>query len=119
LLAERGLDVVAIDPAALAPQGAHHPRVTHLRVRAEDAELGSETFDLLTNDMVMDPADSALEMVGLAPVLRHGGLAVMTLKLPYRQPWPSIGALARSWSASTTCCPCATSHTTVRRSLPS
>ncbi len=90
MLAERGLDVVSVDPAALAPQVAHHPRVTHLRVRAEDAELGSEKFDLLTNDMVMDPADSALEMVRLAPVLRHGGLAVMTLKLPYRQPWPSI-----------------------------
>ncbi len=88
-----------------------------MRVRAEDAELGAETFDLLTNDMVMDPADSAIGMVALAPVLRHGGLAVMTLKLPYHG--RASVALARSWSANMTCSLSATSHTTDRRSLPS
>lgn len=89
LLAERGLDVVAVDPAALAPQVEEHARVTHLRLRAQEAELDS-AFDLVPNDMVMDPADSALAMLDIAAALRRGGHAVMTLKLPYRQPWPSI-----------------------------
>lgn len=57
---------------------------------ADQAELATGSFDLVVNDMVMDPAESVSAMVGLAPVLKQGGLAVMTVKLPFRQPWPSI-----------------------------
>ncbi|HEX2036393.1 MAG TPA: SAM-dependent methyltransferase [Chloroflexota bacterium] len=89
-LAERGVDVLAVDPAALDPRVETHPRVRHLRARAEALPLPQAAFDLLVNDMVMDPADSARIMCAAAPSLKPHGVAIMTLKLPYRRPEPSI-----------------------------
>jgi 23S rRNA (cytidine2498-2'-O)-methyltransferase len=76
-------EVVAVDPADLDPSVAALANVRHLRVRAEQltamaAELGA--FDLLTNDMNMDPDQSARLMCDLADLLKPGAPAIMTIK---------------------------------------
>lgn len=77
------VEVVAVDPADLAPSVTALANVRHLRCRAEDVpamadELGA--FDLLTNDMNMDPDESARLMCRLADLLKDGAPAVMTIK---------------------------------------
>ncbi len=87
-LAERGCRVTAVDPAALDEAAAGHPNVTHLRERAEDlAERASwrERFDLLTCDMNTDPAEAARALCALAPMLKPGAPAIMTVKFPTRR----------------------------------
>ena len=100
--------VFAVDPGALAPAVAAAPNVTHLQewVQAVDwaaqhggaaataggARTGSSSsstaaalpgFSLLTCDMNgMDCRDEMRLLLGLAPLVRAGGLLVVTLKLP-------------------------------------
>ncbi len=92
LLAERGVDVMAVDPGALAPIAASHRRIKHLPVRAERLDLGGRGVELIVNDMNLDPTDSARVMCAVAPHLPAGGDAIMTVKLPQRSPWPGIAA---------------------------
>ncbi len=75
--------VTAIDPGDLDPRMAQDARVRHLRTTAE-AYLDDEPdqFDLIVNDMRMDPRDSARLMVGYARCLYPTGRVIMTLKLP-------------------------------------
>jgi 23S rRNA (cytidine2498-2'-O)-methyltransferase len=96
LLARRGVDVTAVDPAVLLPEVVADPHVTHLAMKAEDATLPDGSYELIVNDMVMDPEESAVVMSGVARCLRPDGTAVMTLKLPYRNPWPSIERAKRA-----------------------
>lgn len=81
-LAERGAHVVAVDPADLDSQAAGHPEVTHLRCRAEEMagrdDLGP--FDLIVDDMNVDPAHSARSMCALARLVKPGGWGIMTIK---------------------------------------
>jgi tRNA(Ser,Leu) C12 N-acetylase TAN1 len=83
VLAEVAEEVVAVDPADLDPTAAAHPKIRHLRCRAEEllerADLGGQ-FDLLTCDMNRDPADVAEMLCRLAPVLKPGAPAMMTIK---------------------------------------
>jgi 23S rRNA (cytidine2498-2'-O)-methyltransferase len=84
VLSGLGAQVLAVDPAELHPEVAARPNVVHLRRRAEDmAEAGEPeaSFDLLTNDMNLDPAESARLMCRLARFLKPGAPAIMTVKL--------------------------------------
>jgi tRNA(Ser,Leu) C12 N-acetylase TAN1 len=86
VLAEAMAEVVAVDPADLDERVAELPNVQHLRLRAEElcpAELGQ--FDLICNDINRDPEESAELLCRLAPLLRPGGLAVMTIKFVTRR----------------------------------
>lgn len=86
VLAGRVAEVVAVDPGDLDERVLRLPNVRHLRCRAE--ELGREElgrFDLLTNDMNLDPEESARLMCGLAPLLRRKGYGIMTIKFPSRR----------------------------------
>lgn len=83
VLAEAAAEVVAVDPADLHPDVAALPNVVHLRCRAEDLPGRPEVrepFDLLTSDMNRDPAEVAGVMCAVAPLLRPGGPAIMTIK---------------------------------------
>lgn len=82
LLRRRGLRVTAVAPAPLYPWLALDSEVVHEQTRAEDY-LGrcQTTFDLIVNDMMLDPQDSAHMMVDYAQHLRPEGIAIMTLKL--------------------------------------
>lgn len=84
VLADRGALVTAVDPAALHESVEGHPNVTHIKARAE--KLREEgTFDLVTNDMNLEPVDSAKVMLSVASMLRSGGAGIMTIKLPDRR----------------------------------
>ncbi len=83
VLLDRGLAVVAVDPAALDDGLARHPRLMHWRetvqtytVRPRDGQ-----FALIVNDMRLGAAESARLMRPLADRLDDAGFGVMTLKL--------------------------------------
>ena len=82
LLLKAGATVVAVDPGALSPAVAAHPRVSHLRCRVEEMSLTGSPFELIVNDMSLDPPESAALMCRAARNLEPGGHAVMTIKLP-------------------------------------
>ncbi len=84
VLRQRGLRVIAVDPAALDPRLAQDAFVRHERCTAEVFLPRAPRFDLLVNDMKMDSRDTARLSVDYARRLRTGGLAVVTLKLPVR-----------------------------------
>lgn len=82
VLHERGVNVAAVDPAKLDPRmpiGVKHFAQTAERFIAAQ-EDGS--YDIITNDMKMDAKLSADVMLNAARLLRDGGVAVVTLKLP-------------------------------------
>ncbi len=86
LLVERGLTVVAVDPAALDARVAALSQVEQWHGRAESfLASSSDWFDLVVNDMRLDARDSARLMLRAAEHLRPGSLALMTLKLPQAQ----------------------------------
>ena len=82
VLAEEGAEVLAVDPAELAPEVLALPNVRHLRVHSEELhstpDLGR--FDLLTNDMNLDPGESARIVKPLVPLLLPEGALLMTVK---------------------------------------
>lgn len=82
VLLEKGLSVVAVDPAKLHPSLVRHERVTHVRARIEDRLSGAAPVDVIVNDMRIDPRASTAIMLQAASLLPCGGPAVMTLKLP-------------------------------------
>jgi 23S rRNA (cytidine2498-2'-O)-methyltransferase len=92
LLAQRGIQVYAVDPGALNPAVTAHPLVTHLQARAEHIELDGGPVDLIVNDMNLDPGDSARLMCAAGAHLRPGAHGIMTIKLPSTRPDPGIAA---------------------------
>jgi 23S rRNA (cytidine2498-2'-O)-methyltransferase len=90
LLLERGLDVTAVDPADLHPSLVGHPRVTWLKRNAGDVSFAPGTFDLLVCDMSWDPATMAKLVLRLAPSLKAGAEAIVTVKLLHRKPMRTI-----------------------------
>jgi len=81
VLADYGYKVLAVDPAALHPDLENNSRITHLKVKSQDIHL-EEPLDLLVNDMNIEPQETARIMNGVAHLLKDGGLAIVTLKLP-------------------------------------
>jgi len=90
LLLERGLDVTAVDPANLHPSLVGHPRVTWIKRNAGDVSFAPGTFDLLVCDMSWDPATMAKLVLRLAPSLKAGAEAIVTVKLLHRKPMQTI-----------------------------
>jgi 23S rRNA (cytidine2498-2'-O)-methyltransferase len=82
LLRRRGMRVTAVAPAPMYPWLAIDRDVIHHSMLAQDflTQCGT-TFDLIVNDMMLDPQDSARLMVDYAAHLRREGIAIMTLKL--------------------------------------
>lgn len=92
VLAERMAEVVAVDPGELDERVAGLPNVTHLRLRSEELAPGQiGRFDLLTNDMNLDPVRSAELMCEMARLLEPGAAAVMTIKFVTRRRRRHIG----------------------------
>lgn len=85
-LVDAGATVTAVDPANLSPLLAAHPRVTHLRCRIEELSFAPGSFDLIVNDMVLEPEESAALMCAVAECLAPDAPAVITLKLPVMRP---------------------------------
>ncbi len=93
VLAMRGIAVVSVDPAELAPRVRVLPNVRHERRRIEQLDFEDDAFDLVVNDMVMDHVDSARIMCRAA---RWAPIGVMTIKLPGRSPYRAIEETTRT-----------------------
>jgi len=94
ILLSQGMNVTAVDPAALSERLLRHKNLTHIQAAAQKLNL-PPGFDLITNDMRMDLFESSRIMLDMAHLLRPGGLAVMTLKLPAKH-WQKNTASALS-----------------------
>jgi 23S rRNA (cytidine2498-2'-O)-methyltransferase len=91
VLRRHGLAVWSVDPGNLDPRVTADAGVHHVRTTAgEFLRRGGEPFDLVANDMRMDPLMSSQVTVDAAGRLRHGGLAVVTLKTGSRRPVETV-----------------------------
>ena len=81
VLRQKGMHVVAVDPADLAPALERDHYVKHLRFPIQHY-APTDTFDLIVNDLKMDARDSIEVILAMRPYLNAGGAAVITLKLP-------------------------------------
>ncbi|MCY0875748.1 MAG: 50S rRNA methyltransferase [Firmicutes bacterium] len=78
-----GMTVTAVDPAQLSPAVLEDPGVRHEATAAQAyLRQASGVFDVLVNDMKMDPRASVALTVSAVRALRPGGIGVLTLKLP-------------------------------------
>ncbi|GAA4236096.1 SAM-dependent methyltransferase [Actinomadura meridiana] len=91
ILRERGLEVWAVDPAALDSRLTDDQRVHHERTTAgRFLESTATRFDLAVSDMRMDPVLAARVMLDATARLGDGALAVVTLKLGTRRPLETV-----------------------------
>ncbi|MBN1246546.1 MAG: 50S rRNA methyltransferase [Anaerolineae bacterium] len=85
VLRQRGVRVVAVDPAALDPRLEDDDGIRHVRQLAEDFLPSAEgIFDIIVNDIRMDARDSARLMGRAVEHLHPRGWGLITLKLPKR-----------------------------------
>ena len=82
VLVDNGYFVIAVDPAELFDNVKCLKEVTHLKSKIEDLKFENE-FDIIVNDMNMEPADSARVMVNLHKSLKENAKCVLTVKLPF------------------------------------
>jgi len=80
VLAEYGMDVIAVDPAKLDNRLLEVKNITHFKGKSQDFHTDKK-IDLLVNDMNMEPRDSASIVVSFSKNLKTGALLVMTIKL--------------------------------------
>ena len=90
VLADYGFHVSAVDPGDLHPSLKNHPNITHYKSRIENVQF-EIPFEIIVNDMNIDPQDTARIMNSLAPRLADNGLAIVTLKLPFYDVERAIG----------------------------
>ncbi|MGE5140535.1 MAG: SAM-dependent methyltransferase [Rudaea sp.] len=83
VLAEAGMQVVAVDPAALSPLVTALPNVTHFKGKSEDYH-DDGAFDLIVDDMNVEPEASARILVSQAHLLKRGSYAILTCKFVIR-----------------------------------
>lgn len=81
VLADYGYNVVAVDPGNLKDELYDNPKIKHYKCRIEELDF-KNCFDIIVNDMNVDPDITAQIMNSLAPTLKENGLAVVTFKLP-------------------------------------
>jgi 23S rRNA (cytidine2498-2'-O)-methyltransferase len=102
VLAGWGVIVDAVDPAEMDGRVVTHPLVRHHQQRAETLSLPPGRYDLVVNDMALDPLESAAVMRAVASSAKPGALGVMTVKLPTRNVsrWlaPAAAALDPCWN---------------------
>ena len=81
VLLDAGYEVVAVDPGKLKDELLENPKLTHYKCKIEDLSFDSE-FDIITNDINVEPKITGEIMNKLSSFLKSGGMAVVTLKLP-------------------------------------
>lgn len=81
VLADYGYNVVAVDPGDLKAELYDNPKIRHYKCRIEELDF-KNCFDIIVNDMNVDPDITAQIMNSLSPTLKENGLAVVTFKLP-------------------------------------
>lgn len=81
VLVDHGFDVVAVDPGDLHVDLQNHPKIKHYKYRIENLNFENH-FDIIVNDMNVDPNVTSEIMNSLASQLKSNGLAIITFKLP-------------------------------------
>ncbi len=81
VLVDYGYDVVAVDPGNLHESLQNNPKIKHYKCGIEKLEF-ENYFDIIVNDMNIDPQDTSNIMNSLSKCLKSKGLAVVTFKLP-------------------------------------
>jgi len=82
VLADYGFHVAAVDPGDLHESLRDHPNITHYKARVENVQF-DVPFEIIVNDMNVDPQITSEIMNSLAERLVSKGIAVVTLKLPF------------------------------------
>lgn len=107
VLLNRGLEVWAVDSGALDERLEGKPGLTYVPTLAGPflAE-NTQQFDLVVNDMRMEPAISANVMNSAARFVPAGGMGVMSIKLPaesgaLRELEDTLRVLRREWEIET------------------
>lgn len=90
LLVGRGLQVDAVDTAALAPEIASHPGLTFHRRTVQSFVPPRGRFDLICADLSWDPLLAAESVRRFFPSLRRGGWALHTIKFFGHDPLDAI-----------------------------
>ena len=83
VLVDYGYKVTSVDPGMLDISLQDNPNITHLKCKIEDLKF-KESFDLIVNDMNIDPQITGDIMNSLSEALKEKGYAIVTLKLPIR-----------------------------------
>ena len=85
ILAGKGYNVVAVDPADLDARLASNERIEHKKITAQQYLSGIQNstikFDILANDMKMESSLSARLVSQFAENLKPDGIVILTLKL--------------------------------------
>ncbi len=93
ILSDRGLQVVAVDPARLDDRVSEIGLVTHIRATVQvylSRHVTGPEFDLIVNDMKMDAGLSARMLGECARLMKPDGASIMTLKLKAKHPHKQI-----------------------------
>ncbi len=83
VLADYGYHVLAVDPGNLKESVLNNPLIKHFKGRIEDLKI-NEQFDMIVNDMNVDPKETSLIMNQIASLLKKDGIVILTLKLPIK-----------------------------------
>lgn len=81
VLADYGYEVIAVDPGNLHPKLHDNPKIKHYNCKIENLDFKNH-FDIIVNDMNIEPQVTSEIIDGLAHVLKDNGLIIVTLKLP-------------------------------------
>lgn len=81
VLSDYGYEVYAVDPGNLKEELYSIPNIKHFKCKIEDLNF-EDTFDIIVNDMNVDPQITAEIMNKLSNSLVKDGLAIVTFKLP-------------------------------------
>ncbi len=86
-LLEKGMSVVAVDPAELNPGLFKYEKLKHFKCLSQDffKKHPNSNFDMIVNDMRMDVQGSVEVMLNAFDHLKRNGIAIMTLKLNPRK----------------------------------
>lgn len=89
-LLERGMKVIAVDPALMHESLRNYPGLKILRKNAGEVKFRENEFDLLVCDMSWSPKLMAKLVTGLLHSLSPGGTAIVTVKLMHKKPLAMI-----------------------------
>ncbi|MBT3260823.1 methyltransferase domain-containing protein [bacterium] len=98
ILAQKGLQVVAVDPANLDSRLIENENIVHYKEIIQEylAVEKKSCFEVILNDMKMEAIESAYIMREAADLLtENSGVAVMTLKLPHIKVKQKIGKVKK------------------------
>lgn len=87
VLLQHGFFVDAVDPGDLNPALLSNPKVRHYKCKIETIAQAEEfakehKYDIIVNDMNIEPEKTAQIMNILTPCLKENGLSIVTIKLP-------------------------------------